>query len=430
MIDSSQTHVQRAPHLSKPGVELIVILGALTAFSPLSVDTYLPAFPSIARDLNIPSALVQQTLAIFFLGMASGQLIYGPLSDRFGRRPLLLAGIVIYIAGSIGCALALSLEALTFWRLLQGLGGCAGIVIARAVVRDRFDSVNAAQVLSQLMLVMGIAPIIGPLIGGQLLRYGNWRSIFWVLTAFGLLGAVVTIFRLQESWGRHHVSIHPVKIGLTFWDVLRDRTFLIPALTVGFSQASMFTYIMGSPGVFINHYGVSQQHFGLFFGANAVGLMIATQVNRQLLKHYFPYRILHFSTAAMAFFGLVILVLGWSQWGGFWAMAAALFLLLCTIGFVGANGTACALANQGRRAGSASALIGSMHFGFASLVGFCAARLCLIWPSLGTPLHSMSTFIALCALTAAVLHWSNIGSKTEKIGVWMRRITRKLGFEE
>ncbi len=420
---SSSPHASSRDHaVAKPGVELILILGALTAFSPLTTDMYLPAFPAIATDLRVPSAAIQQTLALFFVGMAGGQLLYGPLSDRFGRIKPLLAGLLLYVVASIGCAIASTAASLTFWRLLQGLGGCSGIVMARAIVRDRFDATNAARVLSQLTLVMGIAPILAPFLGGQLLTLFGWRSIFWLLTAFGVACFFASAFRLKESWVGTRGAAHPITVVRTFGGVLSDWSFLIPALTVAFSQASMFTYIMASPNVFIQDYGVTPEHFGFFFGANALGLIGASQVNRALLKTHAPYSILHVSTLAAAAAGTLVAVMAWTGWGGLWGLAGSLFVLLTALGFVGANGTACALANQGKRAGSASALIGTMQFLFAALAGAAAAHM-VLWSWVGTSLHAMGSVIALCALISCALHWTTVKSRTQVFKRWIGKIT-------
>lgn len=402
--------------------ELVLILGTLTAFSPLSVDMYLPAFPTIAAELHVPAEAVQQTLALFFLGMAGGQLIYGPLSDRFGRIKPLLAGLTLYVIAAIGCATAQSVETLTGWRLLQGLGGCAGIVMARAIVRDRFEPTEGAKMLSQLTLVMGIAPILAPFVGSQLLLFTGWRAIFWVLTAFGVVCIAMAAWRLEESWRSTPSSIHPVKIVRTFWAVLCDKSFLIPALTVAISQSAMFTYIIGSPNVFIKQFGISPEHFGFFFGANAMGLIGATQINRKLLHTHQPYSILHVSTLASLIVGILVAVVAWTGWGGMWGVAATLFLLLTALGFVGANGTACALANQGHRAGSASALIGTLQFFISAIAGMISAQLAL-WDKFGGSLLSMATVISFCTIVSALLHWGAVPSKTQVFRRWRGKIT-------
>jgi len=380
----------------KESLGLVLLLGALTAFASLSIDMYLPAFPAIGRDLHASAEAVQQTLALFFLGMAGGQLLYGPLSDRFGRRKPLLVGLALYIAASIGCALAPSAPALIVWRLLQGLGGCAGIVIARAVVRDLFDPVHAARTFSELMMVMGVAPILAPSIGGELLLISSWRILFWLLAGFGSLCFLTTLFMLRESWSPDPASnaLSPRSVAHNFLAVLRDPTFLYPTLTVAFAQAAMFSYIIASPGVLIGHFGVAPNHYGFFFGANAFGLITASQLNRRVLLRFSPARILRVSILATALAGWIVAGVGWCGLGGLWGLAAALFCFLFCLGFVGANGAACALANQGRHAGSASALMGMLQFAAAALAGAASAH-AATWPGIGTPLRGMCLFIAI-----------------------------------
>ncbi len=329
------------------GLGLIVLLGALTAFAPMSIDMYLPAFPSIARDLGASTAAVQQTLAVFFLGMAGGQLIYGPLADRFGRKRPLMVGLALYVAAAVGCAVSGKIETLVWCRLFQALGGCAGIVIARAIVRDRFEPTRAAQVFSELMLVMGIAPLVAPSLGGQMLVYASWRAIFWVLAGFGAACLLAVTLFLEDVAPPSVNSLHPLAIGRVFWQVLKDATFMGPTLIVGFSGAAMFSYIIASPGVFIEHFGLTPPQYGILFSFNAAGLIAATQVNVRLLKHRSPYRLLGLAVSGLAITGTLVFAMTWTGAGGIWGTGAAVFAMLVSVGFLGANGAACALAALG-----------------------------------------------------------------------------------
>ncbi len=351
---------------------LICLLGTLTALGPLSIDLYLPAFPAIGREFGTGAEEVQQTLALFFVGMASGQLLYGPLSDRWGRKGPLLFGLLLYALASVGCALAPGAAALAWWRLLQGLGGCAGMVITRAIVRDRFGEVDAARVFSQMMMVMGIAPILAPFAGGQILAHlGGWRTLFWLLAAFGLgCAALVSAFLpVPERALAPAASARPAGILRTFAAIVRDPRFLVPTLILSGAQAAMFCYIAGSPGILIEHFGVGPQRYGLFFGANAAGLIATSQVNRLLLRRFSPHRIAGAGIAAAAAFGLLLALFSWSGHASLPGVAVLFFLLLAAVGFVGANGAAWAMAHQGRHAGSASALMGSVSFAFSAAAG-------------------------------------------------------------
>jgi Bcr/CflA subfamily drug resistance transporter len=262
--------------------KLVVILGTLTAFAPLSIDMYLPGLPAIAREFGVPTSAVQQTLAVFFVGLSLGQALYGPISDRVGRRRPLLFGCALYVVACIGCALAPTIGSLIVLRLAQALGGCAGVVIARSVVRDLFDQKEAARMFSFLMLVMGLAPILAPLIGGQVLAAWGWRAIFVVLAGFGVLCVVMVLFGLPETLPAER----RVQAGLgealrVYGRLLTDMHFMGYVLASGLASACMFTYISGSPFVFIELNGVPPERYGLIFGMNALGLIVASQINRR-----------------------------------------------------------------------------------------------------------------------------------------------------
>ena len=259
--------------------------GLLTAFGSLSIDMYLPAFPAIALAFNTDVAHVQYTLAFFNAGLAIGQLFYGPLSDRYGRRPALIIGLCVYVAGSADCAMAPSVSAMVALRFLQAVGGCTGMVIARAIVRARFDGNRAAHVFSLMMLVMGAAPILAPTVGGILLTYYSWHFIFWLLMAIGVITFVLVVFALPESLPLERRDRLAIRRSLANYRlILKDRSFVGYSLSAGMVQAGMFTYIAGSAFVFMHLFQLSTRQYGMLFGINACGLIACSQINNFLLK--------------------------------------------------------------------------------------------------------------------------------------------------
>lgn len=348
---------------ARPTAALILVLGTLTAFGPLSIDMYLPGLPAIARDLGAEPSLIQLTLSLFFIGLAAGQTLYGPLSDRFGRRLPLLVGCGLYAVASAACALAPTAQALIAARLLQALGGSAGMVIARSVVRDRFDARESARVFSLLMLVMGLAPITAPLIGGQLLVFAGWRAIFWLLCGFGLLCVLLVAFALPESLPPERRSSTGLSaVPAIYGRILADRRFLGYAVAGGLASAAMFAYIAGSPFVVIELYGVSPQQFGWIFGANALGLIIASQLNRRLLNRFDGTTIVRATLLLSAGAALLLVLAAGTGLGGLPGLLAPLFVCIAAGGLIGPNTTAAALAPYGRAAGSASAMLGAIPF--------------------------------------------------------------------
>lgn len=388
-----------------PPLSWLLILGALTAFAPMSIDMYLPSLPMIASDFGASAAAAQFTLAAFFIGLALGQAVHGPLADRYGRKPPLYAGLILYIAASIGCAFAPSIDALIGLRFVQAVGGCAGVVIARAVVRDRFDAHTSARVYSLLMLVMGLAPILAPLFGGWMLVLAGWRAIFVILALFGL-ACLLAIWRyLPET--RPAGTVTNTRIGevvRVYGELLRDRSLLGYTLSGGFAQAGMFAYITGSPHVFIELYGVSAQSYGWLFGLNALGLIASAQYNRRLLSRHSVDTILRRANRTTVLLGLALLVVAASGWGGLPALLLPLFGYLVTLGFTAPNALANALARQGARAGSASALIGTLQFslatGSSALVGLLG----------GDSALPMAAVIACCGLLAYGAHRILVGT--------------------
>jgi len=382
----------------RPG-KLPLILGALTALGPLSIDMYLPSFQAIARDLAASPARVQLTLAVYFIALGIGQAFYGPISDRFGRRRPLCVGLSVYVLASAGCALARSIETLVALRFVQALGGCAGMVIARAVVRDRFDEREAARVFSLLMLVTGLAPILAPSLGGQVVVFLSWRAIFWILSGFGLYGLATVLLFLPESLPRERRAQGGVGEALhVYASLLDDRAFMRYALSGALVMSGMFAYIFGSPFVFMQIHGVRPQRFGWIFGGIAFGLISASQLNRFLLARIAATRILSRALVVTAAAGSALAIVAWSGVGGLPALIVPLFVYVASLGFVFPNVIATALAPQGRRAGTASALLGTLQFGAGAAVGMLLGAL-----GNGTALP-MAGLIAVCGLAALTVH--------------------------
>lgn len=349
----------------------LILMGALTAIGPLSIDMYLPAFPSIASSLGASSSDVERTLAAYLLGMASAQLVYGPLADRFGRKPPLYGAMLLYIVASASCALAPTVEFLTISRVFQAMGGAAGMVISRAVVRDHYNTQEAARALSMLMLVMGIAPILAPLLGAQILTFAGWRGIFATITLLGILLLWTLSMVMLESLPRERqVKLSWANILHTYAGLLTHRRFLAFALSGGLASGTMFAYIVGSPRLFIEHFGASPQTYGLLFGLNAASLIVGSQVSARLLKTHTPMKILPWALAGMMTAGVLALSLALLEIATLTTiMSCMLFFMFCH-GFVGPNSAALALSDQGHQLGSASAMMGTLSISCGALAGF------------------------------------------------------------
>jgi len=370
----------------------ILILGALSAFGPLAIDFYLPAFPAMALAFGTDEQHVQLTLAAYFLGLSIGQLGYGPVADRFGRRIPLLIGVGLFTAASLACAYAPNLEWLIGARFIQALGGCAGMVISRAVVSDKCDAVGSAKVFSQLMLVMGLAPILAPMLGGLLVNTTGWQSIFLVLTGFSALAGLAVALGLPESMPAH-LPRQPLSGALRqYARLLKDPIYLGHALTGGIAIAGMFAYIAGSPFVLIKLYGVPAEHFGWFFGANAAGFILVAQVNARLLARRGPAFLLARTVWIYLGAGLTLLAVSALHTAQLWPLLIPLFVCIASLGCILPNASACAMNGQGERAGSASAMLGCLQF---SVAAAAAALVGVLHDGSAMP---MAMVISLCGI--------------------------------
>jgi DHA1 family bicyclomycin/chloramphenicol resistance-like MFS transporter len=347
-------------------LRLLLILGALSAFGPLAIDFYLPSFPTLARAFSTDVEHVQLSLAAYFAGLAIGQLAYGPLADRFGRRKPLLVGVMLFSLASLACALAPSLEWLITARFVQALGGCAGMVVSRAVVRDLCDPISSAKVFSQLMLVMGLAPILAPLGGGLLLSTLGWPSIFICLTLFSFICLLAVALWLPETLSKDSPPA-PLRGALgEYKRLFTDLAFLGYALNGGSAIAGMFAYIAGSPFVFIELYGIPAEHYGWLFGSNALGFILVAQLNAWLVARHGPAYWLGKTVWFYLACGLALLLVALAKPQALWPLLIPLFGCIASLGILLPNASACAMAGQGSHAGSASALLGSVQFVIAA----------------------------------------------------------------
>ncbi|MCW8382788.1 multidrug effflux MFS transporter [Streptomyces justiciae] len=389
-----------APAVRRTGLLVTFILGGLTATPPLAMDMYLPSLPEVTKSLHAPAATVQLTLTACLAGMALGQLVVGPMSDRWGRRRPLLVGLVVYVLATALCALAPTVETLVAFRLTQGLAGAAGIVIARAVVRDLYDGVAMARFFSTLMLIGGVAPIVAPLIGGQILRVTDWRGVFVVLTVIGALLAGLVWARLPETLPVEVRHVGGVGEALrSMRTLLADLPFAGYMLTGGFAFAALFAYISASPFVIQEIYGASPQTFSLLFGVNSVGLVAVGQINGKLLVGRVRLEtVLGVGLAIVTGAAAALLLMSLGVFGevGLAPVAAALFVLMSAMGLALPNAQSLALLRTKHAAGSASALLGTSSF----LIGAIASPLVgIAGEGTAVPMAVVQLSAALVALT-------------------------------
>src|SRR5215475_5261082 len=353
---------------------LLVLLALLSAFTPLSIDMYLPALPTIVGDLGSTAGDIQLTLSAFMLAFGLGQIFYGPAGDRFGRRPVILSGLFVYVVASIGCAFAAEAGQLVLLRFLQGLAACGGVVLARTMVRDLAEKDQAARAMSLMMACTSIAPMLAPLIGGQVLWFLGWRAIFWVLAMIGVVALMAAWRRLPETLKpEYRQPLVLSSVLKRFGELFRHRAFMGYAFTGSFQFAALFSFLSGSPFVFIERYGVPPRAYGLIFGAMVVFMTLGSLLNARFAPVFGAGRILRHAVIVPAVAGTTALVLGLieSRYGtiGMWPFLFCIAPQIATISLIGPNAMAMALQRYPHMAGTASSLIGVLQFGTGAVFG-------------------------------------------------------------
>lgn len=390
----TREHASPVTTASQTGLTFILILSGLMAFTSLSTDIYLPAMPTMAKDLH---GNVELTITGFLIGFTIAQLIWGPISDHMGRRKPLFIGMVLFIIGSAGCALSTSITQIVFWRVFQALGACTGPMLARAMIRDLFARTRAAQMLSTLVLVMAIAPIAGPLIGGQIIRLSTWHSIFWLLVVIGAL-MFISLNWLPETLPEDkRVKASLAGAFRNYRSLLTNGRFMRYTLSLTFYYVGAYAFITGSPFVYIIYYHVDPQHYGWLFALNIIGVMAMSVVNRRLVQRHALEQLLKYATMLAALAAVALALLVKLESGGIVAIIVSIFLLFSMNGIIAATSTAAALDAVPNIAGSASALIGALQYGSGIISSLLLAAF-----SDGTP-WTMAWIIALFTLLSAVL---------------------------
>lgn len=377
---------------------LILILGLLSAIGPLSIDMYLPAFPSIAKGLNTTVASVMLSLSSFFIGISVGQLLYGPLLERYGRKTPLYFGLALYAVSSLACATAMSVETLIVFRFFQALGGCVGMVASRAMVRDLFDVKDNAKVFSTLMLVIAVSPIIAPSLGGLITTYIGWRYIFVMLII--VIAAIIAgiYFLLPDSKGPDpSYSLKPIAILSSFSSIIKHPQFALYTFSGSVASAGLYAFISGSPYVFLEIFKVTEQHYGWVFAFVASGLIGSSQLNSIFLKKYKSEQIIKVALYFQSFVAIVLASTALFGFSELYSTVLLIFLYLCCQGFIFPNASALSMAPFGHNAGNASALMGFIQMSLGALMS-----------AMVSVLHNESTLpmtgvMAFCSVLASLI---------------------------
>lgn len=355
---------------------LVICLGLVAALAPLSIDMYLPSFTAIGADLGASAAQIQLTLSGYMIGFTLGQLAYGPLSDRFGRKYVLLSGITIYVAMTIACATAGDVESLTAYRFFQAIGGGAGTVLSRAIIRDRYSGVQMAKVMSLMLTIILFAPMIAPVIGGYVLIWFGWRAVFWTLVIFGVLAIGVVVFGIKESLPPERRSKPGFRPLLrSYASVLTHRQAIGYILTGGITFGALFAFLSGAPFVFIEIYGVAPEHLGFIFTLNVVGVMAGGWLNSKLVMTEGVVRMLTLGVWLLFAGAVALFVLISTNVWGVWGVILGIVFFTLPLNLINANAAAGALEFFPDNAGTASAVVGSVRYGFGAISGICVGLL-------------------------------------------------------
>lgn len=377
---------------------MILILGSLATISPFSIDMYLPGFPRIATDLNTTIDKVQLSLTGYLIGICIGQVLYGPLLDRFGRKKPLYAGLVIYILASIGCAMTSSVEALVVMRFFQAIGGCVGLVSSQALVSDLFPKDKRAEVFSMITLVIAVSPMIAPTVGGYVTAAFGWNWVFIILAAITLLIiAAIYFFLPTGKMPDTSVSLKPQAVLGSFFTVIRQPQFLIYTMAGGLATAAPFAYIAGSSDVFMNIYKVSEQQYGWIFAFLAFAMIGSTQLNHFLLKRYTSQEIIKTTLMYQSVIGTLLVAGVWNNWYNLYTLIGMMFIFLTGQGLTGPNTSALSLAPFKKHTGSASALMGSWRMGAGAIISVIVS---VLHNNTAIPMVGM---MAACSLVSLVI---------------------------
>ena len=382
---------------------LLALLALLSAFTPLSIDMYLPALPVIAVDLHGTAGDIQLTLSAFMIAFGLGQIFYGPMGDRFGRRPVILGGLVVYMLTSIGCAFAAEAGHLVLLRFLQGLAACGGVVLARTMVRDLAEKDQAARAMSLMMACTSIAPMLAPLIGGQVLWFLGWRAIFWVLAMIGVIAFFAAWLRLPETLRpEYRQPLVLSSILKRFGELVRHRAFMGYAFTSTFMFSALMSFLSGSPFVFIERYGIAPRFYGLIFGGMIVFMTLGSLLNAKFAPVFGAGKILRYAVIVPAVAGPTALVLGLieARYGtiGLWPFLVCFAAQIATISLIGPNSMAMALRRYPHMAGTASSLMGVMQFGIGAIFG------AIVGQTFNGTIAPMTTAMGIAGLLCLVSH--------------------------
>ena len=390
---------------------LIWILAFMSALAPLATDMYLPSMSEVQKSFHTTQASVQLSITVFFVAFAFGQLLYGPISDALGRRKPLIFGIIIYTLASFACAVVNSIHLFVLFRFLQALGGCAGVVIARAIINDKFDIKQGASVMAIMMMIGSLAPMLAPSVGSFIVQFASWHVIFALLGIFGLMLLAMMLWGLPETAKLdNNASFNLLSVLKNYASIIKDSRFMILVLTFALPLSSLFAYITTASFVFQDYFHLTQQQFGVVFGINVLGSTTFSIINAKIVKKISPYTVLQYAFLAMIFFVILMIIVSFLQLG-FVLFEVCLFMTMGMIGFIAPNATILAMDRFRQKSGAASAVLGTTQFAIAGIVSFLAGAL-----NANTPetLSAMMSFCILLGWLAYLLLHRHLFKKAKK----------------